>query len=96
MEVTDGMVEKLAHLARLSFDEAAKVQIREDLQRMIHFVEKLDELQLDDVEPLMHMTREVNVLRDDEIAGSISRGQALQNAPSHDNQFFRVPKVIKK
>ena len=90
------MVDKLAHLARLSFDEAGKQQIRADLQRMIHFVEKLDELDLENVEPLMHMTTEVNVLRDDEVKGSITREQALQNAPSHDEQFFKVPKVIKK
>ena len=90
------MVDKLAHLARLSFDEAGKQQIRTDLQRMIHFVEKLDELDLEGVEPLMHMTTEVNVLRDDEVKGSITREQALQNAPSHDEQFFKVPKVIKK
>ena len=96
MEITDVMVDKLAHLARLSFDEAGKAQIRGDLQRMIHFVEKLNELDLEGVEPLMHMTREVNVLREDEIRGSITREEALRNAPSHDQQFFKVPKVIKK
>ncbi|RYY61857.1 MAG: Asp-tRNA(Asn)/Glu-tRNA(Gln) amidotransferase subunit GatC [Chitinophagaceae bacterium] len=96
MEITDGMVDKLAHLARLSFDDAGRAQIKGDLQRMIHFVEKLDELDLEGVEPLMHMTREVNVLREDEVRGSISREEALRNAPSHDKQFFRVPKVIKK
>ena len=60
------------------------------------FVEKLDELNLDGVEPLLHMSSEVNVLREDEIKGSISRSAALKNAPLHDDQFFKVPKVIKK
>ncbi|MET0637193.1 MAG: Asp-tRNA(Asn)/Glu-tRNA(Gln) amidotransferase subunit GatC [Chitinophagaceae bacterium] len=96
MEITDGMVDKLAHLARLTFDEAGKQQIRSDLQRMIHFVEKLNELDLEGVEPMMHMTREVNVLREDEIRGSITREEALRNAPVHDDQFFKVPKVLKK
>jgi len=96
MEITDAMVDKLAHLARLSFDEAGRQQIRADLQRMIHFVEKLDELDLEGVEPLMHMTREVNVLREDIVQGSVSRADALRNAPSHDDQFFKVPKVIRK
>lgn len=96
MEVNDAMVDKLANLARLSFNDAEKQEIKTDLQRMIAFVEKLDELDLDGVEPLLHMSGEMNVLREDEIKGSVSREQALKNAPLHDDQFFKVPKVIKK
>lgn len=96
MEVNDAMVEKLAHLSRLQFNEKEKAEIKNDLQRMIAFVEKLNELDLDNVEPLLHMSDEVNVLRDDVVKGSVSRLQALQNAPLHDEQFFKVPKVIKK
>jgi aspartyl-tRNA(Asn)/glutamyl-tRNA(Gln) amidotransferase subunit C len=95
MEVNDAMVDKLAHLARLSFNEEEKQEIKSDLQRMIAFVEKLDELNLDGVDPLLHMSDEVNILREDEIKGSISREAALKNAPLHDEQFFKVPKVIK-
>ena len=62
---------------------------------MIAFVEKLNELELDGVEPLLHMSEEVNVLREDEVKGSVSRDEALKNAPLHDDQFFKVPKVIK-
>ncbi|HQX97629.1 MAG: Asp-tRNA(Asn)/Glu-tRNA(Gln) amidotransferase subunit GatC [Chitinophagaceae bacterium] len=96
MEVNDAMVEKLAHLSRLQFNEKEKAEIKNDLQRMIAFVEKLNELDLDNVEPLLHMSDEVNILRDDVVKGSVSRLQALQNAPLHDEQFFKVPKVIKK
>jgi aspartyl-tRNA(Asn)/glutamyl-tRNA(Gln) amidotransferase subunit C len=96
MEVNDKMVEKVAHLARLRFDDSEKESIKKDLQRMIEFADKLNELNLDGVEPLLHMSEEVNVLREDEIKGSISREDALQNAPEHDEQFFKVPKVIKK
>ena len=96
MEVNDAMVEKLAHLSRLQFNEKEKAEIKNDLQRMIAFVEKLNELDLDNAEPLLHMSDEVNVLRDDVVKGSVSRSQALQNAPIHDEQFFKVPKVIKK
>lgn len=96
MEVNDAMVEKLAHLSRLQFNETEKAEIKNDLQRMIAFVEKLNELDLDNVEPLLHMSDEVNVLRDDEVKGSVSREEALKNAPLHDEQFFKVPKVIKK
>ena len=65
-------------------------------QRMISFVEKLDELDLEGTEPLLHMSSNVNVLRDDEVKGSVSRDEALKTAPAHDDKFFKVPKVIKK
>ena len=96
MEVNDALVEKLSHLSRLQFNESEKTEIKNDLQRMITFVEKLNELNLDGVDPLLFMSEEVNVLREDEIKGSISREEALKNAPLHDGLFFKVPKVIKK
>ena len=89
------MVDKLAHLSRLQFNDAEKQAIKTDLQRMISFAEKLNELDLEGVEPLLHMSDEVNVLREDEVKGSITREEALKNAPLHDEQFFKVPKVIK-
>ena len=95
MEVNDALVDKLALLSRLEFNATEKEAIKTDLQRMIHFVEKLDELNLDGVEPLLHMSGEANLLREDEVKGSISREEALKNAPLHDGQFFKVPKVIK-
>ena len=61
---------------------------------MIAFVEKLNELDTKGVQPLLHMTNEINSLRKDEVKGSISREEALANAPLHDGEFFKVPKVI--
>jgi aspartyl-tRNA(Asn)/glutamyl-tRNA(Gln) amidotransferase subunit C len=96
MEVNDSLVDKLAHLARLEFDEKEKAAIRKDLEQMIGFVEKLNELNLEGVAPLLHMSEEVNRLREDEVKGQISTADALRNAPEHDEEFFRVPKVIKR
>jgi aspartyl-tRNA(Asn)/glutamyl-tRNA(Gln) amidotransferase subunit C len=96
MEVNDALVEKIAHLARLRFEDTEKEAIKNDLQKMIRFVEKLNELDTTGVEPLLHMSSNVNVLREDEVKGSISREEGLQNAAVHDEQFFKVPKVIKK
>ena len=101
MEVNDALVEKLAHLARLQFSEAEKQEIKKDLQQMIGFVEKLNELDVSNAEPLIHITDEINVLREDDPGSSgqgktsISREEGLQNAPQHDGVFFKVPKVIK-
>ncbi len=96
MEVNDALVDKLANLARLQFDAAEKEGIKTDLQRMIQFVEKLNELDTTGIAPLLHMSEEVNILRDDEVKGSVNRTEGLKNAPVHDEQFFKVPKVIKK
>jgi len=96
MEVNDAMIDKLAHLSRLQFNESEKAEIKNDLQRMIEFVEKLNELDVTGIEPMLHMSDEINVLREDEIKGSVSREEALKNAPLHDDKFFKVPKVIKK
>ena len=96
MEVNDALVDKLANLARLQFDDTEKSGIKNDLQRMIQFVEKLNELDTTGVSPLLRMSDNINALREDEIKGSISREEGLQNAVMKDNQFFKVPKVIKK
>lgn len=96
MEVTEQMVDKLGHLARLSFSDTEKKAIKQDLQNMIAFVEKLQTLDTTNVTPLLHMGNNTNVLREDVVKGSISRNEALLNAPLKDDQFFKVPKVIKK
>lgn len=96
MEVTEQMVEKLAHLAKLNFNATEKQAIQQDLQSMIAFVEKLQTLDTTNVEPLLHMGNNTNVLGEDIVKGSITKNEALLNAPIKDEQFFKVPKVIKK
>lgn len=96
MEVNDILVDKLANLSRLQFNEIEKTGIKNDLQRMIQFVEKLNEVDTTGITPLLHMSEEVNILREDEVQGSINRAIGLINAPVHDNEFFKVPKVIKR
>ena len=96
MEVNVELIDKLAHLSRLQFNDSEKEQVQTDLQRMIRFVEKLNELDTTGVAPLLHMSDGINVLRDDEVGGSITRAEALQNAPQQDGVFFKVPKVIKR
>ncbi|MDB5223419.1 MAG: gatC [Chitinophagaceae bacterium] len=95
MEVNDALINNLAQLTRLEFNDAERDEIKNDLQKMIAFIDKLNELDTTGVEPLLHMSENVNVLREDEVKGSISREEALKNAPLHDEQFFKVPKVIK-
>ena len=95
MEVNDALVENLCKLACLEFDAAGKQEIKKDLQKMIGFVEKLDELDLRGVEPLLNMGEETNVLRDDIPEKPLSRQDALKNAPNADELYFRVPQVVR-
>lgn len=96
MELTKEIIDQLAILARLEFNEAETVQIRNDLARMISFVEKLQELDTTGVEPLLHMTDMADIVREDRILGSMERITAMKLAPDADEQYFFVPKVIKK
>ena len=96
MEVNDELVDNIAHLARLKFEQHEKADIKLDMQKMISFIEKLNELDTTGVEPLLHMSDNVNVVREDEVKGTITTEEALLNAPNHDDKFFKVPKVIRK
>lgn len=96
MEVNDALIDKLANLARLKIEDSERQSVKTDLQKMIQFVEKLNELDTSGVEPLLHVSNNINILRADEVKGSISRSEGLSNASIHDDQFFKVPKVIKK
>ncbi len=96
MKIDDELVDKLAHLARLEFNAQEKEEIKNDLQQMIGFIDKLNELDTTGVEPLLHMSENVNIFKNDTISGSISKENVFRNAPLHDENFFKVPKVIRK
>ena len=96
MQIDSSTVDKLADLAKLEFDAEAKKEIIEDLSRVLDFVDKLNELNTDNVEPLVYLTDEKNVLRKDEVIQEISQKDALRNAPQKDSDYFIVPKVLNK
>ena len=96
MEITNETIDKLAVLAKLQFKEGDKESIRKDLSKIIAFVDKIDELDTEGVEPLIHISREVNVLREDEVSETIMQVQALKNAPSKDSDYFKIATVLKK
>lgn len=96
MEVNKQLVDRIANLSKLEFDETTKEAIRQDLERMIGFVDKLNEVNTDNVEPLIYVNDEVNVLRDDVVKQIITKEEALSNAPTKDSDYIKVPKVISK
>ncbi len=95
-KIDDSTVDKLATLSRLEFDGKEKEEIVHDLNRMLDFVGKLNEVETKGIEPLIYMTDTTNVLREDEVKQTITQQQALGNAPQKDSDYFKVPKVVEK
>ena len=96
MKVTDTLIDKLANLAKIEFDDKAKKEIKNDMDAMLDFVDKLDELDTKGVEPLIFMSEEINVLREDIEKITITQKEALKNVPQHDCDYIMVPKVVSK
>jgi aspartyl-tRNA(Asn)/glutamyl-tRNA(Gln) amidotransferase subunit C len=94
MKITPEKVQELAHLARLEFEGEAAENIRRDLENILEMCESLNNLDTEGIAPLIYMTDNVNVLREDVVHQDISHEEALKNAPARDSDYFRVPKVI--
>jgi len=96
MKITDELIDRLAGLSRLEFQGEEKSAIRQDMERMLDFIEKLNELNTEGVAPLVHIHSDPIPLRADTIVEEVSHAQALENAPDHDTDYFRVPRVLDK
>jgi aspartyl-tRNA(Asn)/glutamyl-tRNA(Gln) amidotransferase subunit C len=96
IEINDELIDKLCFLAKLEYDQNGKQEIKKDLSRILGFIGKLDELETTNVEPLIFMNEEKNILRADENIETITKTEALKNAPFKDSDYFKVPKVLSK
>jgi aspartyl-tRNA(Asn)/glutamyl-tRNA(Gln) amidotransferase subunit C len=96
MKIDDQIIDKISGLAYLEFGEEEKEKIRQDIEQILTFVEKLRELDTDKVEPLVFLSDKTDVLREDIMIPTISTEEALLNAPGKSGHFFKVPKVIRK
>ena len=94
MKVNNKLVEHLAHLSRLDFDDDSKEKMKFDFEKMLDFVAKLEEVDTDNVVPLSYISSELNVLREDKVEEVLTQEQALKNAPVNDTDYIRIPKVI--
>lgn len=95
MSVTKKDVEHIAKLARLEFNDEEINDYTQQLNKILEYVDKLNELDTENVEPLSHPVEGSNVFREDELKTSVSTEDALANAPDRTDEFFKVPKVIK-
>lgn len=96
MNIDEQTVDKIAHLARLELAADEKQAMITDMNKILGFMDKLNEVDTTGVEPLVYMTAEVNNLRDDVVKQDITTEEALKNAPMHDDSHFLVAKVIMK
>jgi aspartyl-tRNA(Asn)/glutamyl-tRNA(Gln) amidotransferase subunit C len=94
MIIDEETVDKIAHLARLELTGAEKQDMIMDMNKILGFMDKLNEINTTGVEPLVYMTNEVNSLREDVVKQEITHEEALLNAPKHDEEYFLVAKVI--
>ena len=87
---------KIADLARINIDEEAAENLIPEMNKILSFMEKLNELDTSNVKPLVYMNEATNVWREDIVKQEISTADGLRNAAKHTDQFFMVPKIIEK
>ncbi len=94
MKIDRALLDKIAHLSRLEFEEKDADKIMNEMSAIVTWVEQLKEVNTDGVEPLTTMSHEINALREDEVKPHLPHDKALLNAPKKDADYFRVPKVL--
>ncbi len=95
MSVSKEDVHYVAHLARLELNDEKAEHLKEDMNKILGYMETLNELDTTNVEPLEHVTEvTASKFRKDEAKEPISHEEALKNAPDADSDYFRVPRVI--
>lgn len=94
MNIDIETVRKIAHLSRLEFSADEEKAMEKELNKILTWMDKLNEVNTDNVEPLIHMSTEINVFREDVVHEHLEHKKALVNAPKKDSDYFRVPKVI--
>ncbi len=96
MKITRQEVEHVAKLARLGLSDAEMEKMRAQLDAILTYIDKLNQLDTRDVEPTSHVIPMTNVFREDAVSSSLSQEQALVNAPDRHESFFRVPRILEE
>ena len=93
-KIDEEQVRRVALLSRLELSDEEIAQFSGQLSDIVEYIEKLNELNTDNVEPLAHCLPVHNVLREDKPRPSLSNDQALANAPDREDEYFKVPKIL--
>ena len=92
--IDEAQVRKVAQLSRLDLSDKEIAEATSHLSGILEYVEKLNEVDTSNVEPLAHCLPVSNVFRADEIKESLGTEKTLANAPQTDKDFFKVPKIL--
>lgn len=92
--ISDEMIEYVGILAKLELSEEEQEQAKKDMGRMLDYIDKLNELETDDVEPMSHIFAVNNVFREDVVTNGDDREQMLANAPEKKDGTYMVPKTF--
>ena len=96
MKINKEVIIKLSGLSKLKFNKEETDLISEDLSKMVNFINQLNELDTDGIEPLVHMNEEINNWREDKLGDVLDQEKALTNSPVKDSTYFKLPKVLDK
>ncbi len=94
MNINQNVISKLARLSKLKFNEDEMKLISNDLSKMLDFINQLQDLDTEGIDPLIHVNEEINNWREDQVQGMISQEEALSNSPVKDGTYFKLPKVL--
>lgn len=94
MKINQDEIKTIAHLSRLEVSEDHMPQVAKELSDILSYVEQLNELDLEGVEPMAHAVTLQNVLREDQVKESINHDKALSTAPVEEDGYFVVPRVV--
>lgn len=93
-KITREDVQYVAGLAQLSLDAETEERLVREMGNILSYMDKLNELNTDGVEPMMHVMEVSNVFREDEVGVSLDRDAVFKNAPKTDGEFFIVPRIL--
>ncbi len=94
MNINQNVISKLARLSKLKFNEDEMKLISKDINKMLEFINQLQDLDTEGIDPLIHVNEEINNWREDQVQGMISQEEALSNSPVKDGTYFKLPKVL--
>jgi aspartyl-tRNA(Asn)/glutamyl-tRNA(Gln) amidotransferase subunit C len=96
IKIDNKLISDLSRLAKLKFDSKSAKNIKSELNIILGFIDSISQVDTNGVVPLVYMSDELNILRNDKITNVVSQQDALKNAPQKDSDYFKVPTVLKK
>lgn len=96
MKINEKKIQQLANLAKLKFSKKEAEDMFLDFRKILDFIQKLDELNTENVKPLTHIHEESNIFRNDDVIQQKCKNLILEQSFNHNNDYIKVPKIIKK